>query len=72
MKKYSLSLTAAWEEKEDCLDKEFVSYVERKIEERAEAKRAKDFATADAIREELAKQGIVLKDSREGTTWMPV
>ncbi len=67
----SLKLTAAWEEKEECLDEEFVSYIEHKIEERAEAKKAKDFATADAIREELAEQGIVLKDSREGTTWMP-
>ncbi len=67
----SLELTAAWEEREECLDEEFVSYIEHKIEERAEAKKAKDFATADAIREELAEQGIVLKDSREGTTWMP-
>lgn len=67
----SLGLTTAWEEKEECLDEEFVSYIEHKIEERAEAKKAKDFATADAIREELAERGIVLKDSREGTTWMP-
>ena len=67
----SLRLAAAWEEKEECLDEEFVSYIERKIEQRAEAKKAKDFATADAIREELAQRGIVLKDSREGTTWMP-
>ena len=45
------------------------SYVEKKIEERKEAKKAKDFAKADAIREELLAKGIVLKDTREGTFW---
>ncbi|NYS60863.1 cysteine--tRNA ligase [Vreelandella salicampi] len=44
--------------------------IEAKISERAEAKTKKDFAKADAIRDELAAQGIVLKDSREGTTWV--
>ncbi|MDT8893970.1 cysteine--tRNA ligase [Halomonas sp. I1] len=44
--------------------------IEAKITERAEAKKARDFARADAIRDELAALGIVLKDSREGTTWV--
>lgn len=44
--------------------------IEAKINARAEAKASKDFAKADAIRDELAAQGIVLKDSREGTTWV--
>lgn len=44
--------------------------IEAKITARAEAKQAKDFATADAIRDELAALGIVLKDSREGTRWV--
>ncbi|MBB3191900.1 cysteine--tRNA ligase [Halomonas cerina] len=44
--------------------------IEARISERAEAKRAKDFARADAIRDELAALGIVLKDSREGTSWV--
>jgi cysteinyl-tRNA synthetase len=44
--------------------------IQAKIDERAAAKKAKDFAAADAIRDELAALGIVLKDSREGTTWV--
>jgi cysteinyl-tRNA synthetase len=36
---------------------------------RAEARARKDWATADAIRAELAKLGIVLEDRPEGTTW---
>jgi cysteinyl-tRNA synthetase len=39
------------------------------IEERAVAKKTKDFARADAIRNDLLAQGIVLKDSPTGTTW---
>lgn len=39
------------------------------IAKRAEAKKNKDFATADSIRDELASKGIVLKDTREGTTY---
>ncbi|WP_404377916.1 cysteine--tRNA ligase [Vreelandella aquamarina] len=44
--------------------------IEAKIAERQAAKANKDFAQADAIRDELAALGIVLKDSREGTTWV--
>lgn len=39
------------------------------IEKRTEAKKNKDFALADSIREELLKQGIILKDTREGTIY---
>ncbi|KPQ23457.1 MAG: cysteine--tRNA ligase [Halomonas sp. HL-48] len=46
------------------------SAIEAKIAERQAAKANKDFARADAIRDELAAQGIILKDSREGTTWV--
>lgn len=65
----SLQLEKAWEEKEADVDDELASYVEKKIEERKKAKKAKDFAKADAIREELLAKGIVLKDTREGTFW---
>lgn len=43
--------------------------IEALIEKRAEAKKNKDWATADAIRNELKERGIVLEDSPSGTTW---
>ncbi|SBS37518.1 Cysteine--tRNA ligase [Marinomonas spartinae] len=39
------------------------------IDERAQARKDKNFARSDEIRDELARQGIELLDSREGTTW---
>lgn len=46
-----------------------VEEIEAKIAQRAEAKKAKDFETADAIRAELEAKGIILNDTREGTIW---
>ncbi len=43
--------------------------IEQQIQERAEAKKNKDFARADEIRSELAEQGISLLDGPDGTTW---
>ena len=42
---------------------------ERAIEARLAARKAKNFAESDRIRDELAAQGIVLKDGPSGTTW---
>ena len=39
---------------------------------RLEAKKNKDWATADAIRNELKEQGIILEDTPQGTTWKKV
>lgn len=51
--------------KEEMLDAD----IERLIQERQEARKNKDFARADQIRDELAEKGILLKDTREGVTW---
>lgn len=68
----SLNLTAgAVEETKsaEAVDADLEQYILEKIAERAAAKKAKDFEKADAIRAELSEKGIVLKDTREGTTW---
>ena len=46
------------------------SQIDAKIAQRIAAKANKDFAHADAIRDELAALGIILKDAREGTSWI--
>ena len=43
--------------------------IEQLIEERAVAKRDKNFARADEIRQELLERQVVLEDSANGTTW---
>lgn len=53
------------DKKEEVLDAD----IEKLIEERKMAKKAKDFARADAIREELKNMGIALEDTREGVKW---
>ena len=48
------------------------SEIEALIAKRAEAKKNKDWATADAIRNELKEKGIVLEDGPNGTTWKKI
>ncbi|HLB05623.1 MAG TPA: cysteine--tRNA ligase, partial [Thermodesulfobacteriota bacterium] len=43
--------------------------INRLIEERAEAKKSKEFKRADEIRALLLEKGVVLEDSPKGTTW---
>ena len=53
------------EPKEELLD----SDIEKLIEERIAARKNKDFARADEIRDELEVKGIILEDSRDGVHW---
>ena len=53
------------EKKEENLDAE----IEKMIEERQAARKARDFKRADEIRDELLAQGIILEDTREGVKW---
>lgn len=50
---------------EELLDED----IEKKIQERQEARKNRDFAKADAIRDELLEKGIILEDTREGVRW---
>ena len=53
----------------DTIDADLVSYIEEMIEKRNTAKKNKDYELADSIRKELQDKGIILKDTREGTTY---
>ena len=53
------------DKKEEILD----TQIEELIQERQEARKARNFARADEIRDTLAAQGIILEDTREGVKW---
>ena len=65
----SLDLLKAEAVEESGVDAQLEAYVLAKIEERKAAKKEKNFALADAIRNELLEQGIILEDTREGVKW---
>ena len=43
--------------------------IEKRIAQRVEARKSRDFALADKIRDDLAADGVILEDSRDGTRW---
>ena len=56
-------------ESKDKIDEDLINYINFKIEERKHAKQDKNYELADKIRKELEEKGIILKDTREGTTY---
>lgn len=58
--------------KQGKLDPKLEAYVKARIEERERARKQKDFNKSDQIRDELEEKGIVIEDTKEGTTWRPL
>ena len=48
------------------------AYINEAIERRTQAKKSKDFKTADSIRNELKDKGIILEDTPQGTLWKKI
>ena len=55
--------------KEDVIDDKLKALIEAKIKLRDEAKQNKDYKTSDRIRDELQKMGVMIKDTKDGTTY---
>ena len=67
-----LAAAAAFKEEKAAgngVDADLETYINERIAARAAAKKAKDFAAADAIRAELLDKGIAIKDTRQGVVW---
>jgi cysteinyl-tRNA synthetase len=56
-------------ERENTVDDELAGWVEGLLQERQQARAARDFARADAIRDELAARGITVEDTPHGPRW---
>ncbi len=56
-------------ESDSGVDEELTKYIEDMIEKRKSAKAEKNYTLADEIRNELLEKNIVLKDTKDGTTW---
>ncbi len=63
------SVLGLLEKEEEKTEDPDTAMIEELIAKRTEAKKNKDFATADAIREELSQMGITIKDTRQGVQW---
>ena len=55
--------------KKEEIDQAKIDYINEMIEKRNVAKKNKDYSLADSIRDDLLKEGIILKDTREGTIY---
>jgi len=65
IEKFDLVLGIFGKRETEILDEE----IERLIEERQEARRNRNFARSDEIRDELAEKGIILEDTKDGVRW---
>lgn len=65
----SLDLLVPEDEVSSDVHEDEVAWIEEQIALRAEAKKNRDFATADRIRDAFKEKGIVITDTAEGTKW---
>lgn len=65
LRRFDTVLNIFGEEQREMLDSE----VQKLIDERQEARRRRDFARGDEIRDELAERGIILEDTKDGVRW---
>jgi len=64
-----LGLSSLERSKQEALDPGLAAEIERLVAERLDAKKKKDWARADALRDQLKVRGVVLEDGVGGTTW---
>ena len=55
--------------KDEEIDEDYENYSKKKIQERTLAKQNQDYERADQIRDELLAKNVIIKDTREGTTF---